>query len=44
MTVCLFTFVDLYSKGLGTLDHLLTKGAEFAKSKGASEADILTGG
>lgn len=41
MTVCLFTFVDLYSKGLGTLDHLLTKGAEFARSKGGSEADIL---
>ncbi|TAJ70473.1 MAG: DUF1993 domain-containing protein [Phenylobacterium sp.] len=41
MTVCLFTFVDLYSKGLGTLDHLLTKGAEFARSRGGSEADIL---
>jgi uncharacterized protein len=41
MTVCLFTFVDLYSKGLGTLDHLLTRGAEFASSKGGSEADIL---
>jgi hypothetical protein len=41
MTVCLFTFVDLYSKTLGTLDHLLAKGAEFAKSKGGSEGDIL---
>jgi hypothetical protein len=41
MTVCLFTFVDLYSKTLGTLDHLLGKGADFAKSKGGSEADIL---
>ncbi|WP_296595772.1 DUF1993 domain-containing protein [Phenylobacterium sp.] len=39
--VCLFTFVDLYSKGLGTLDHLLTKGAEFAAAKGVSEADML---
>lgn len=41
MTVCLFTFVDLYSKGLGTLDNLLAKGAAFAKSKGGAEADIL---
>lgn len=41
MTVCLFTFVDLYSKGLATLDSLLTKGAEFAATKGASSADML---
>jgi hypothetical protein len=41
MTVCLFTFVDLYSKGLGTLDNLLTKGAAFAASKGVSEADMF---
>lgn len=41
MTVCLFTFVDLYSKGLGTLDHLLSKGAEFAASRGESAADML---
>lgn len=41
MTVCLFTFTELYSKGLGTLDNLLTKGAEFAASKGVSEADML---
>ena len=41
MTVCLFTFVDLYSKGLTTLDSLLAKGAEFAASKGVSEADML---
>lgn len=39
--VCLFTFVDLYSKGLGTLDSLLTKGAAFAASQGVSEADML---
>jgi len=39
--ICLFTFVDLYSKGLGTLDSLLTKGAEFARSKGGAEAEIL---
>jgi hypothetical protein len=41
MTVCLFTFVDLYSKGLGTLENLLTKGAAFAASQGVSEADML---
>lgn len=41
MAVCLFTFVDLYSKGLATLDHILAKGAEFAASKGVSEADML---
>jgi hypothetical protein len=41
MGVNLFSFVDLYSKGLTTLDHLLGKGAEFAKSKGVSEADML---
>jgi hypothetical protein len=41
MTVCLFTFTELYSKGLGTLDHLLTKGAAFAKSSGGAEGDIL---
>lgn len=41
VTVCLFTFVDLYAKGLTTLDHLLAKGAEFAASKGVSEADML---
>ena len=41
MAVCLFTFVDLYSKGLGTLDHILQKGAEHARAIGASEADML---
>ena len=41
MTVSLFTFVDLYSKGLTTLDSLLAKGAAFAASKGVSEADML---
>jgi hypothetical protein len=41
VAVCLFTFVDLYSKGLGTLDHILAKGAEFAASKGVSEAEML---
>jgi hypothetical protein len=41
MGVNLFSFVDLYSKGLTTLDHLLGKGSEFAKSKGVSDADML---
>lgn len=41
MAVCLFTFVDLYSKGLTTLDHILSKGAEFARSKGVSEEEML---
>ena len=41
MAVNLFTFVDLYSKGLGTLDHILARGAEQAKAIGASEAEML---
>jgi hypothetical protein len=41
VAVSLFTFVDLYSKGLGTLDHLLSKGAEQAKALGATEAEML---
>ncbi|MDB5474629.1 MAG: hypothetical protein JWP49_140 [Phenylobacterium sp.] len=41
MGVNLFTFVGLYGNGLTTLDHILTKGAELAKSKGVSEADML---
>jgi uncharacterized protein len=41
VSVNLFTFVGLYTNGLTTLDHVLTKGAELAKSKGVSEADML---
>lgn len=41
MQVCLFTFVELFSKGLTTLDHILGKGAAFAASKGVSEAEML---
>jgi hypothetical protein len=41
MAVSLFTFVDLFSRQVGTLDHLLTKGAEHAKATGASEAEML---
>ncbi|WP_372785343.1 DUF1993 domain-containing protein [Phenylobacterium sp.] len=41
MTVCLYTFVDLFSRQLGTLDSLLTKGAEYAKAQGVSEDEML---
>ena len=41
MSVSLFTFVNLFARQVGTLDHLLTKGAEHAKATGASEADML---
>ena len=41
MATDLFTFVDLYSRVLGTASHLLAKGAEHARSVGASEAEML---
>lgn len=41
MTVNLYTFVDLYSRQLTTAAHLLTKGAEHAKTLGVSEAEML---
>ena len=41
MSVNLFTFVGLYSRGLTTLAHVLDKGAALAKTKGVSEADML---
>jgi hypothetical protein len=41
MSTNLFTFVGLYARGLSTLAHVLDKGAEHAKSKGVSEAEIL---
>lgn len=41
MKVDLHTFSGVYTRGLDTLAHLLTKGAEFAKTKGASEAEFL---
>jgi uncharacterized protein len=41
VAVNLFTFVDLYSKGLTTRDHILTKGAGFAAGKGVSDAEML---
>jgi hypothetical protein len=41
MTVSLFSFVDLYSRQLATLDHLMTKGAEFAKAQGEPDEAFL---
>ncbi len=41
MTVNLFTTVGLYDRVLGTLSHVLNKGAERAKALGVSEADML---
>lgn len=41
MMVNLFTFVDLYSRALTALSHILAKGAEHAKAKGVSEKDLL---
>jgi hypothetical protein len=37
----LYTFVGLYDRGLTTLAHVLDKGVELARSKGASEAVLL---
>ena len=41
MSINLFTFVDMYSKGLTTLAHILDKGATLAKSKGSTEDEML---
>jgi len=41
VAVSLFTFVNLYDRLLGTLDHLLTKGAEFAKAQGEPQEAFL---
>jgi len=41
VTTNLFTFVDLYSRGLTTLAHVLDKGAALAKSKGVSDSEML---
>lgn len=41
MAVSLFTFVDLYSRALTTLSHLLRKGAEHATATGVSETELL---
>ena len=42
MTVNLFSFVDMYSKALGTAAHILGKGVEHARATGASDAEVLT--
>lgn len=39
--VNLFTFVNLFDRQVGALDHLLTKGAEFCKAQGLPEAAFL---
>ena len=41
MTVNLYSFVDLYARGLDAAAHLVTRGAEFAKANGASETEML---
>jgi hypothetical protein len=37
----LFSFVNLFDRQAGTLDHLLTKGAEFCASQGLPEEAFL---
>jgi hypothetical protein len=39
--VSLFTFINLFDRQVGTLDHLLTKGAEFCKAQGQPEEAFL---
>ena len=39
--VNLFTFVDLFDRQLGTLNHLIGKGADFCKAQGEPEAAFL---
>ena len=41
MTADLFTFVDLYSRALGTASHLVIKGAEHAAGLGITETEML---
>jgi hypothetical protein len=41
VTVSLYTFVDLFSRQLGTLDRLLDKGAAHAEANGVSEVQML---
>lgn len=41
MTVNLYSSVGLYDRVLGTLAHVLNKGAERAKALGATEAEML---
>lgn len=41
MKADLYSYVGAFSRGLDTLAHVLTKGAEFARAQGASEAEML---
>lgn len=41
MTVSLFSFVEMYEKGLVTLDAILTKARTHAAEHGIAEADML---
>lgn len=41
VAVSLFTFVDLFSKDLATLEHVLNKGAEFAAGQGVTADQML---
>lgn len=41
MTVRLFTFIDMFSRVVGTAEHLLAKGVEHAEGLGASGEEML---
>lgn len=41
MAVNLYTFVDLYDRGLDTAAHILAKGAEHAAATGVTEPEML---
>ena len=41
MTVSLFSFVDMYAKGLATLHKVLEKGQNFAAEQGVDEREML---
>ncbi len=41
MTTNLYSFVDIFDRALDTAAHILTKGAEFAKTNGVSETEML---
>lgn len=41
MSVSLFSFVEMYGKGLTTLDHILRKARDYAGEKNIAEKDML---
>ncbi len=41
MAVSLYSFVDLYDRGLDTAAHILAKGADHAAATGATEQEML---